>query len=39
MIQVQATDSYKFNTPIIGQLFSGGVPISTIATALIEQPG
>jgi hypothetical protein len=39
MIQVQATHAYKFNTPIIGQLFSGGVPIATTATALIEQPG
>jgi Flp pilus assembly protein TadG len=39
LIQVQATSNYKFNTPIIGQIFTGGVPISTTATALIEQAG
>jgi Flp pilus assembly protein TadG len=39
LIQVKVTDAYKFNTPIIGQVFSAGVPITTTALALIEQPG
>jgi Flp pilus assembly protein TadG len=39
LIQVKVTDAYKFNTPIIGQVFSAGVPITTTAMALIEQPG
>jgi Flp pilus assembly protein TadG len=39
MIQVQVTHAYKFNTPIISQAFSAGVPITSTATALIEQPG
>jgi hypothetical protein len=39
LIQVQVTYNYKFYTPIIAQLFGGGVPLSTTATALIEQGG
>jgi hypothetical protein len=37
IIQVQTTHNHKFITPILGQMFSSGVPISTTATALIEQ--
>jgi Flp pilus assembly protein TadG len=39
LIQVKVTHAYKFNTPIISQAFSAGVPITTTATALIEQAG
>jgi hypothetical protein len=31
--------AYKLNTPIIGEIVRGGVPIATTAMALIEQPG
>jgi Flp pilus assembly protein TadG len=37
IIQVQVTHNHKFITPILSQIFGSGVPISTTATALIEQ--
>jgi Flp pilus assembly protein TadG len=39
LVQVQVTHAYKFNTPIISNVFSAGVPITTTGMALIEQPG
>jgi len=37
LIQVQVTHTYFFYTPILSQMFASGVPLSTTATALIEQ--
>lgn len=37
VIQVQVNHNYMFITPILAQMFGAGVPISTAATALIEQ--
>jgi Flp pilus assembly protein TadG len=37
LIQVQVTHNHKFITPILSQVFGSGVPLTTTATALIEQ--